>query len=491
MQPLITLRNDGAPLHRNIYESVRTGIRAGRLPPGTRLPSSRALAEQLGISRTPVLQAYAQLWAEGYVTGVTGSGTYVSETVPDRLIEATRPVGAADVGKGDRPIGLSRLARQILREEWSEIQLRPESTAEISFRVGQVAREDFPVRLWRRALGRQLERMDFGYGPAQGHRPLREEVRRYLATARAVECQIEDVFIVAGARRALDLVARLLVDPDAPVGIEEPHYPGARRILASAGARLIPLGVDEDGLDTSALDALPSDVRLVYVTPSHQYPTGGMLPVSRRLHLVEWAATTGAMIVEDDYDAEFQFALRPVEALKSIDRSGRVVYVGTFSKVLSPDLRVGYVVAPAGLREPLRRLIEVMDRQCPILLQGALAELFRDGHFERHVRRVRRRHAARREALLDALERHLASRVRVQGSAAGVHVLVWIPALPVHRVPDLVAEGHRRGVVLHPVATAFLGEVPTAGLVLGYGGLTESGIREGVRRLAAALRVVG
>ncbi len=488
---LVRLDGQGGVLYQKLYESLRRAILEGRLAPGSRLPSTRALAAELRVSRNTVLVAYEHLLAEGYAVGRVGSGTYVASELPDELLSARRPWARTG---GELPQAVPRLSAYARRLLDDSRLPRPHPShhgpgLRYDFRHGLPA-ADFPRELWRRLLARRardFSRAAIEYGPPEGYGPLREAIADYLGRARAVSCRPEQIVVVNGSQQALDLASRLLVDPGSRVVVEEPHYTGARRAFLAAGARLVPVAVDADGLDVSALPRPASGVRLAYVTPSHQFPTGGVMPLARRLALLGWAEEAGAYVLEDDYDSEFRYEGRPVEAVQGLDRAGRVIYVGTFSKVLLPSLRVGYLVLPRPLVEPFVRGKWVADRHTPTLVQAVLADFIREGFFERHLRRVRASCAARRSALLEALSTYLGGRAEVVGANAGVHLLAWLEGVVPDEMPALVERAASAGVGIYPVAPYYLEPPPRAGLVLGYASMSEREIRAGIRRLGEVL----
>ncbi|MGI8552918.1 MAG: PLP-dependent aminotransferase family protein, partial [Dehalococcoidia bacterium] len=338
------------PLYRQVYDQLRASILAGRFHPGDRLPSTRALAASLDVARITVEQGYEQLAAEGYLESRPGSGRYVARPLPDDLLIADRPHMAPERGFEAGAVATSAWAGRLLQGavglddpyEGAGEPLR------FDFRPGAPSREAFPASLWRRLLARQWRKEGAGlleYGSAAGYYPLREAIASYLQRARGVRCRVEQVVITGGTTQAVDLLTRLTVDPGDTAVLEDPGFPGARALLAAYGARLLPIPVDAHGL---CVESMPKPertqgFRLVYATPSHQYPLGGTMPLPRRLALLRWASAAGAIVVEDDYDSEFRYHGRPVTALQGLDTSGIVVYIGTFSKVLSPGLRIGYV----------------------------------------------------------------------------------------------------------------------------------------------------
>jgi GntR family transcriptional regulator / MocR family aminotransferase len=485
---LLRLGPDG-PLGQQVYQSLRRAILGGAAAPGTRLPSTRALARDLSVSRNTVLLAYDQLLAEGYLEGRRGSGTYVARALPDAMLAppAVRRRRAEPLATA-RP-RLSGYGRRVA--SLGDVLVgAPGSGLPYDFRYGVPSVDDFPHARWRRLIGRRARvasPTSMGYGPTAGDPRLRAELAAYLGRARGVVSDAEQIVVVNGSQQALDLAARVLLEPDDRVVIEEPHYQGARRVFVAAGARLVPGPVDGEGLDVSRLPREAARARLVYVTPSHQFPLGAIMSLARRLALLEWARRVGAYVVEDDYDSEYRYEGRPVEAVQALDARGQVIYVGTLSKVLFPALRVGYLVLPPPLVEPVRAAKWLTDRHTPTLEQEVLADFIHEGDFERHLRRSRTRNAARRAALLDALATHLGGRAEVAGANAGVHLVVWLSGLRGRSVEPLVARAAADGVGIYPIAPYYLRAPQRHGLILGYASLDERAIREGIRRLRVAL----
>ena len=487
---------DPAPLHRQIYDQVRDLVLAGRITPGARLPSSRTLAGELGCSRNTVLAAYDQLLSEGYLEGQRGSGTYVSRVLPEQLLTAASG-GPAEREKPVEPAATDdRAMPRLSRRGRGLAALDRGQRGEVrAFQPGVPDLDAFPFDVWGRLLGRIWRRPDLAlrrHGAAGGDRALREAIAHYLRAVRAVRCDWRQVLITAGAQQALDLVTRTLLDPGDRVWIEEPGYPGLRGPLLAAGAEIVPVPVDGSGLSVAAGRARAADARMAVVTPSHQYPLGVVMPVSRRLDLLDWARAAGAWIVEDDYDSEYRYGGRPLAALQGLDTAadgGRVVYIGTFSKVLFPSLRIGYLVVPPDLVEPMCRARGALDDHPSAVVQPALAAFIEDGHFAAHVRRMRALYGARQQALLDAARRRLDGVLEVQPDEAGLHLVA-------HLAPDLGARmsdreasalAARAGVVVPALSSYFLSAPRSIGLMLGYAAVREDEIEAGVDRLAAAL----
>jgi len=485
---------DGAgPLYQQVYRALRAEILSRRLAPGARLPSTRALAADLGVSRNVAMLAYEQLLGEGYAQARTGSGTIVAPALPGTF--PTARSGAELHFAAPAPPSQARLARagtravDIARRTRLQWDLRG-TQLPYDFRFGRPAFADFPHALWCRLLGRRARaarRSDLDYGPPAGRLELREALAERLRRFRGIETTPRQIVVVNGSQQALDLVTRVLVDPGDRVLIEEPHYLGARWVFAAGGAELVTAPVDGDGMRVPKPVAARRAPRLAYVTPSHQFPTGVVLPLARRLELLDWAARSGAFVVEDDYDSEYRYAGRPLQALAGLDVEGRVLYVGTFSKLMFPALRLGYLVVPESLIEPITAAKALADTGSSALEQLAMADFIRDGHFERHLNRSRLRNAARRSVLLEALRDQFAARAEVSGTATGLHVLVWLRDRNGKPIASVARKAEAAGVGLYSVAPYYLQPPQRTGVLLGYGPLSERQIREGIRRLASAL----
>ena len=461
-------RSSPVPIHRQIYEGIRRAVLDGLLRPGQRVPSSRALAADLGVSRLPVLTAYDQLLHEGYLDSRAGSATVVSSALPDDLLQV--PAAAAPSAPGRA----SRTAAK-LRDPWG---LGP-------FRMSLPALDQFPHDAWARLVSRQahaLSHAHMAYSDPAGLAPLRLAIAEHLRAARAVRCEAEQVLIVSGSQAALRLAATVLLARGDRAAVEEPGYPLARAALGAAGAELIPVPVDDEGLNVAALRARGGRVRTVYVTPSHQYPLGTSMTAARRLALLEWAASQNAWILEDDYDSEYRYVSRPIGALQGMDPHQRVVYIGTFSKVLFPTVRVGYIVVPPSLWQQFVDARRAYDLLSPTLYQLALAEFLREGDYVRHLRRMRGVYLRRRNALLAGLERHCRDLVSVLNSEAGLH----LPVLLADGLDDedVLRRMTARGLTATALSSCYSGTQRRSGLLLGFGGSTE-------RRLLDATRVLG
>jgi len=484
----LTVPSEDTPLYEQIYSSVRAAILSGALKPGEQLPSTRALATQLNVSRNTVLGAYHHLEAEGYLRTAAGSGTFVAPDLPESLLGASRVDPRPSLGEtdseqhrlsdaGNRLLALSRgIASSPI----------PTIAAPRPFRADIPALDAFPFALWSRLVVRQARRMPpaaFPYQDSRGYRPLREAIAAHVAVSRQVHCTADQVLIVGGSQGALDLAARLLLNPGDPVWMEDPGYLGARGAFLSAGAHIVPVSIDEEGLMVDVGVARAPSARLAYLTPSHQFPLGVTMSLARRLAILEWAERTGAYLLEDDYDSEYRYAGRPLAALHGLDRAQRVIYIGTFSKVLFPGLRLGYLILPPALVEPFLAMRRFIDTHPPWLEQAVVAEFLAGGHFARHLRRMRALYAERRTALLEAF-RPLP--LDMQSPEAGIHCVGWLS----HGLDlaSLLRGAAAHDLELTPLSAFSIDPPERHGLILGYGGLSVQEIKSGAKRLAAALR---
>lgn len=449
-------------LSARIYRSLLDAIVDGRLRPGEKLPPTRELAKRLKVSRTTVTDAYDRLTAEGFLVGKVGAGTFVS-TQPVKRAERRAAHGVA------KPRAL-----------WDAVPTSTRSPSrEFDFRLGTPDSHLFPLETWRRLVARQLRAtMIQDYVEPSGHAGLRAAIARYVGVSRSVHAGEDDVVVTQGAQQALDIVGRVLVEPGDCVAIEEPGYVPARGLFTSLGARVVGVPVDDEGLDVASL---PSNARLVYTTPSHQFPLGTPMSLARRTALLSWAQRHDAVVVEDDYDSEYRFSDRPLQPLQSIDRGGRVVYVGSFSKTLMPMLRTGFLVAPASLLPALRAAKQLTDWHGDLVTQGALAQFLDEGLLARHVRKASREYAARHELIVTTLERDFPS-LEVVPSAAGLHLC----ARSTVDVSGVVERAAAVGVGVQALAD-FCAGPPQQGLVIGYGAIPYAKITEGLRRLRQTL----
>jgi GntR family transcriptional regulator / MocR family aminotransferase len=473
------------PLHRQLYDEIRAAVLGGRLSAGARLPSTRALAADLAISRNTAAGAFDQLLAEGYIEGRPGAGTFVAKELPEQLLRVSPGAPARTRHRAPAP-ELSRRGRML-----ASIPLAAatrDGASACAFRPGIPALDLFPRDLWARLaarLYRQSKVNLFSYGDPAGYPPLRRAIAEYLRAARGVNCSWEQVIVTSGSQQALDLAARVLLDPGDTAWVEDPGYLGVRGAWTAAGIRCAPVPVDAEGLSVVQGERLAPRARMAYVSPSHQYPLGVTMSLARRMALLAWAQRRSAWIAEDDYDSEFRYAGRPLAALQGLDTAGRVIYIGTFSKVLFPALRLGYLVAPAAAVDAFVTARALADRHPPVLSQALVAEFLGEGHFARHIRRMRTLYAERQAALLAAARRDCAGLIEVSPADAGMHLVAWLPP----RADDREASGRAAAAgISAPGLSAYSFSAPARpALLLGYSCVNNRKIQEGVRRLSAAM----
>ena len=457
-------------LATKVYGQIRAAIVDGRLPAGERLPSSRELADRLAVSRNTVGVAYDRLAAEGFVLARVGAGTFVSGDRPHPAVDR-RP----DSPLRPRPV-------------WDRIGdplVMSDTEAEFDFRAGIPDATRFPYSTWRAMLAEELRPTAVGTGThidAAGWPALRSEIARHIGVSRAVYATPDEVFVTSGSQQAIDLVTRVLLEPGDTVAMEDPGYLPVRRAFVAHGARVVDVPVDAEGL---VVDAVPDDARLVYVTPSHQFPLGMAMSLRRRLALLAWAERTGAAVIEDDYDSEYRYGGRPLEPLHSLDHTGRVLYVGSFSKVLLPTLRLGFLVAPPPLHAALRKAKHVTDWHTEVPLQAVAARFLAGGHLSRHVRRMRAIYATRHHLVRARLAESFAGRLDAEPSVAGLHITALLPEGKDDG--EVVAAAFAAGVAVQPLSRYRMRAPGRPGLLLGYGAIATERIDEGMRRLDKVL----
>jgi GntR family transcriptional regulator/MocR family aminotransferase len=478
---LISIDRDASePLYRQIYESFRNRIIHGGLRPGELVLSTRSLARNLRISRLPVLNAYSQLLAEGYFESRVGAGTFIASSLPIRTnAQTTKYALSASAGK--RPI--SRCAAALPpyeRPSWAE-RLGP-------FQVGQPELDKFPIEIWLKLVARYSRRMRvkaLQYGDAMGLPHLREAIAAYVRTSRGVRCETEQIMIVSGSQQALDLATRVLLDAGAAAWVEEPGYWLVQRVLQSSGCRAVPVPVDSNGLVVAAGIKLNRKARAAFVAPSHQYPLGVTMSATRRLELLEWAQRAGAWIIEDDYDSEYRFDGMPIASLQGLDRNSRVIYVGTFSKIMFPSLRLGYIIIPPDLIERFAATRQVLDLCPPHTTQAVMADFIREGHFARHIRRMRPIYAERRRVLVGELECELGDQLDIVGDEAGMHLATFLTSNCNDRA--IAAKAAQQSLSLSSLSSLYLGSVSRPGFVLGFGNTKAKDISQAVRHLRSLI----
>lgn len=472
------LELDGrGPLHAQLTRAMRTAILDGRLRGGSRLPPTRELAAELGLSRTTVLTAYEQLRAEGFIAARTGSGSYVN--VLEGTCEAPPP--AADLPPPTRYVQRLRASRGERIVPWH---------AEIRYdlQYGEPLINPALTTAWARELARAARYTDPRYPGSQGVSELREAIRDYLARRRGVQVDASRVVVVNGTQQALSLVARVLLDEGDRAAIEEPRYFGAYQVFTAHGADLQPLRTDLDGLVCEELPSEPP--RLVFTTPSHQFPSGVVMSLQRRLELLRYAQQTGCWIVEDDYDSEFRYDMHPIAALRALDEHDRVIYIGTFSKAMIGSLRLGYMIVPEALREDFVRAKWLDDMGSSAIEQMAMASFMRNGGFERHLRHASKMLKSRRAALLKGLREHAGDRVHVDDSHAGMHLVAWLTDLDHGQCGQLIRNALAKGLGLYPISTHYFQLPPKPGLLMGYAGLSVPAIESAMAVFGECLAAI-
>ncbi len=480
--PLLRLdRKSQTPLHKQLHAEISRAVLDGRLKPGARLPSTRRLSSDLGIARNTANAAYDQLLAEGYVECAVGSGTRVASALPSHVAPRARQ-RERQTRSAKAPL-LSRRGTQLTAATRSADSVEGRGPA-----IGAPDVSAFPLKQWKRLMARQIEalpRDQLAYTRSAGYAPLRSAIAEHLGRTRGMSVSPKQVIVVAGAQHALDLAARLFLDHGDSMLFEDPGYLGARIAFLAAGVTLRPVPVDAEGMVVDA--TRHTEARAAYITPAHQYPLGMTMSLARRLALLEWAEKANAWIFEDDYDGEYRYGSDPLSALASLDASGRVIYIGTFSKVLFPGLRIGFMVVPPNVAGRVASARGFTDRHSPIIEQATLAAFMRSGAFARHVRRMRSMYEERRAAVVRALERHGRGLVDVEAPQTGMHVTVWLP----HQADDTrVAEGAASAapLVVLPISGYCMRPLPRGGLQVGFAQAPIASIEPAVRRIVEAVR---
>lgn len=467
-------RGGGDPVYRQVADEIGVAIRSGRLQPGARLPASRVLAQDLAVSRNTIIAAYDLLQSEGWIHSRTGAGAFVS-TQP-AAVAPPPPMEAVPLPRPDFS-GRGGILTSLGRATGSG---RP-----VPFVADVPAFDVFPLTTWSRLMAQSWRGVDpamLGYADPAGHMPLREELARHLRANRFLRCEGRDVIMTSGTQQSLDLLARILLDPGDAVWIEDPGYVGARAALIAAGARLVPVPVDGEGLMVDAGARREPRPKLIFITPSRQYPLGVTMSMARRAELLAFAESCGAWVIEDDYDCEFRYSGVPLPAVQSMDRSGRVIYLGTFSKSLLPSFRLGFFVGPPGLTGAFANAKAVVDRHPPLLEQITLDTFMRSGRFAAHIRRMRQIYAERQACLVAALRRDLGHVLTVEPAETGVHLLAMLPEGGDDT--GFCARAARRGISLRPLSLYYLDENPKHGIIFGFAALAPRMIEAGVRKIA-------
>jgi GntR family transcriptional regulator / MocR family aminotransferase len=480
---LLGERGDGEPAYRWLYGALRQEILEGRLRPGTRLPATRDLAVEYGLSRGTIVTAFEELKAEGYVEGSVGSGTFVSKVLPEELLEVRR----ADMRRTS-----PQSQRRVLSSYGKAVRAFPNfpSRAPRAFRSNLPALDEFPVTLWAQIANRRLRRASMAMltgCEALGYAPLREAIAAYVSRSRGVVCTAAQVIVTSGVQESLDLTVRLFVGRGDRVCMEDPGYFGVIRVLEAVGAKVISLGIDAQG---AKLPSPRQTAKLVYLTPAHQAPIGVTMSLARRLEMLEWARTAGALVFEDDYDGEYRYSGRTVPALQGLDRNGVVLFAGSFSKVLFPALRLGYLIVPEDLVERFAAAKSILNRHAPLLEQTILCEFIEAGHFGRHLRRMRELYSERLGVLLELGNRHLSGMMEISEIEAGLQTVGWL----VKGLDDREAAraASERGLDTTALTHFYSSPQELArrerhGLQLGFAAVGPREIRRGVEELARSL----
>ncbi|MDB6137768.1 MAG: transcriptional regulator, GntR family with aminotransferase domain [Verrucomicrobiaceae bacterium] len=478
---------EGKPLAAWLYEELRAAILDGRLKSGIRLPSTRQLAVQYKVARGTVIAAFAPLLEEGYLDARQGSGSYVAANLPDQFFHAAGDHRPSFKTAAQSTAGLSRWGAQLT----ATFPPRTAKELGLPFEANLPALDLFPISLWGRLAGRRMRQAShklLGASEAAGYLPLREAVADYLGSARGVKCTAGQVVIVSGTQQTLQLIARLVLNRDDQVWLEDPGYVGALAAFKAAEAQVVAVPVDDHGMDVDSGQRLAPRAKLAYISPAHQFPLGVSLSLERRLALLRWAQKAGAWIFEDDYDSEYRFTGRPLPSLQSLDASGCVIFAGSFNKMLFPTLRLGYVVLPPRLVQPFLHARSMSDRFAPVLDQAVLCDFFTEGHFGQHIRRMREAYAERLAALLNAAQGPLAGLLDIRPIQAGMQAAAILPASHPDRAASLAAAAH--GVEASPLSVFQIQRTDVNGLLLGFANATPAAIHLAAKRLAAALRAM-
>jgi GntR family transcriptional regulator/MocR family aminotransferase len=473
-------RNRTEPLQQQLFEALREAVLSAELAPGTQLPSTRALARQLGLGRNTVISGYEQLAAEGYVEAGVGSGTRVAEQA---AVKRMRPSRSHPLKKSEIP-GISTRGRRLASNP------RPTTSgAHGAFQPGLPALDEFPYSSWARLVARRFRsgaKDLFGYESSGGLEVLRSAIAGYVRSVRGIRCDDSQVIVVAGAQAALDLSARMLIDAGDEVWLENPCYPGARGAFAAASARIRPVPVGPEGLDVELASSQFPKARLAYVTPSFQYPLGVTMSLEQRLRLLEWAEQTRAWIIEDDYDSEYRYRGRSISALQGLDSGARVLYMGTFSKTMFPALRIAYLVVPVSLVQAFRSALRQTGQGASLPLQAALADFITAGTYARHVRRMRALYSKRQRAFLNLAERYLSGRVEFCRSDAGMQLIGYLTDKTLDD-REIAERAGAVGVVAPALSGLFFAEPTRRGLFLGYAGVSSFVMERAFRKLACVI----
>ncbi len=485
--PLVSLKinfDSEVPLYKQLYNTFRQSILNGKFSPGQKLPGTRTLAAELNVSRNTVALAFDQLLIEGYIKGKTGSGTFVNE-IPDNFLNLKEN----NHGNKSKTKFPTKLNNQLNTSEI--IQRNTVSEEILPFQNGVPSLNDFPIKTWLK-LNNQIvqtfSNIHLGYGDAAGYKPLREEIASYLRTYRAVNCTAEQIIIVNGSQQGLDLIGRVLLEPGTNIWLEDPGYFGARASMLFADSKIFPCPLDEEGLDINYSSKKYPAPKLIYTTPSHQFPLGITTSAARRIELLQYASKNNCWIIEDDYDSEFRYFGDPLPSLQGMDKNNCVLYLGTFSKVLFPALRLGYLVLPSSeMVDIFVSAKSMMDRQCPVFEQMIVAEFIKQGYFTRHIRKMRMLYKSRQEFLINEIEKELNGILKINPSPAGMQIIGWLPK----DINDkkVVEAAKKSRLVINPLSSYSIKFFKDPGLIIGYTAFNEKEIKSGIKKLKQVLEM--
>ena len=482
----ITLdRRSKEPIYLQLYKLLQQAILDQRLRPGQQLPPSRVFAEQLNISRTTVLLAFEHLFDEGYISGRGGSGTFVSHTIPDHLLQIPKWPDTREQQQLRTQKRVSNRGKRMTHTKLSWVTIHEELQP---FRPGIPALRSFPFQKWNQLFTKQSKQLpikNFGYGDPMGYPPLRSAIAEYLRVSRGVRCEMQQVLIINGSQQALSLASMVLADEGEQAWMEDPGYLGAQAAMNGAGLEVIPVPVDQEGIVMEEGKKRCPNPKLIYLTPTHQFPLGVTMGLPRRLELLKWANQQNAWIIEDDYDSEYRYTGKPISALQGLDTFGNVIYVGTFSKVMFPGLRLGYLVVPPALVDTFAAARAVMDRSSSILEQATLSAFIEEGHFGRHIRKMRLLYQQRREVLMEHLQTFLDGKINAQVPETGLHLIGWLEGEDDDQaVSKRLAEEE---IIAPPLSKYKIKQDLPAGILLGYAAYREEEIKSAIQRLAKVL----
>jgi len=477
---IIIHKSSELPVYKQLYNEFRSAILSGRFRPGQQIPPSRELADFLNISRTTVLLAFENLIAEGYIKGKPGSGTYISEELPENLLLTKNIKTNFDSAKRkNSPEAKGYHFKKYL------IQERLDYNRFAPFRPGMPDLNEFPFHIWTKLIStsaNEISKNDFGYGDAAGYQPLRDAIANYARAARGVKCENDQVIIINGSQQGFDLVAKVLLSPKDNIGFEEPGYTGARDSFSAAGMNIIPMPIDEEGINFKKTKLKPV---LIYTTPSHQYPLGITMSLNRRLELLDYSSLNNCWILEDDYDSEYRYKGQPLSSLQGIDNNDSVIYMGTFSKVMFPGLRLGYLIVPEYLIKSFTAAKMLTDRNSPIFEQAALAKFITDGHYGRHIRRMRLIYEKRKEIFYNFIEQYLDNHITLHQTDAGLHTVGWLKNFSSDvDFSKLMLSG---GIYTPPLSSYSFTKKCKPGIVFGYAAYTEHQIKSTIKKMASLL----